>query len=115
MCNVGEDGLTFGGAISPSHARLQQNVLVINEILRHFWACIPCSTPAQEQKAKRLMVELHVRQGAVTNLLQALDMQKASMTVAAQHIMQAVQAASSRFEVEQARSARTHHRRLLNA
>ena len=93
--------------------KLQQQSAVVNEVLRHFWASVPCSTPTREKKAKRMTDELRMRQAALTGILKN-DIQNAELAVSTVHaITQAIQAAQTRFELECSKRAVSHHARLL--
>ena len=95
-------------------ARLQQQVLIINELLRHFWASVPFSTASQEHKAKRMTDQLQARKTAIADLL-SHNQNSGKLSVAAHAIMRSVQAAHMRFKLEVTKCRTSQHARLMAA
>lgn len=95
---------------------LQQEVLVTNELLRHFWASIPCSTPARESKAKRIVGELQMQQAAVLTVMKQLNHHMApAFHIVMQPTLSAAHIAQQRLESDQSNRARIRHARLLTS
>lgn len=103
-----------GQTLDDGHTRLKQHVLVVNEVLRHFWASVPCSSALQELKAKRMTDELQTQQQAIANLISACTNWQALLSSTAQPVLQALQTATNRFQAEQARRAQAHRSKLLH-
>lgn len=104
---------TAGQTPSGQQSRLRQQILVVNELLRHFWASVPCSTPAREQKAKRMADECLSRRAAITSILDQAGHNADTILAAAHAALQSIQAAHERYTSEQARHAASHHARLM--
>ena len=102
-----------GSTSDPQQSKLQQQSLIMNELLRHFWACIPCSSPFREQKAKRMTEQLAAQQEVMVKVLTNLGQHAAVLNMAVQPVRQAVQKAQNRFELEQSRHAIRQHASLI--
>ena len=101
--------------MNAAQTKLQQQVLVVNELMRHFWASVPCLSTMREQKAKRMTAELLARQDAIKEILTGLDPQIAvKLSTSVQPAFQAVQAAQARFLTEQSKRAAMHHVQLMS-
>jgi hypothetical protein len=55
----------------PVLGELRARALVVNELLRHLWACIPANTPAKQQKVARVKTALEQQYDSVTRGLEA--------------------------------------------
>ena len=86
---------------------LRNEVLKVNELLRHFWACMPATTPARREHAERLAAHLrseHISLKAHTQVAPGTA-QQVYVSLLLRPLAAAVRAALARLEEEQQRPA----------
>mmetsp|Transcript_11078 Transcript_11078/g.26273 ORF Transcript_11078/g.26273 Transcript_11078/m.26273 type:complete len:120 (+) Transcript_11078:1840-2199(+) len=92
---------------------LRKQAMLVNELLRHFWALFPVSSPARAQKLERIKDSLSKQYDHLVAMQEAAHgVDRNYISQVLRPCMQALDAAFSKYDTEQARSDTAKRQRL---